>query len=290
MHLVFKMPSKPQFALGDQNAGVFAEICQKNDMTPCWLQWKFEIAVLSEATSPVTIDTKSDALCGLKSGVNRVVFIIDFDHNNPNVINYVKFSESYDNAEKKHFVVTQTSVDHVHEDTGCNLWLEVPPGALKEDISAVVGLWKVQICCDGWKDFLPANPATQLEKSHRVVSEGNAEWLKKQLIRREGFLVHQNAELAAKSKENESLTAQVSKLSMQLAEAEKKLEDERSLSLASPKKRKLITPKSRARKAPMTEPVKQFATGPGGRAEQLETPTKEPKFVLRDFQSDDPFA
>lgn len=284
------MPAKPQFALGDQNAGVFAEICKKNEMTPCWLQWKFEIAVLSEATSPVNIDTKSDALCSLKSGVNKVVFIIDFDENNPNVINYVKFSESYDNAEKKHFIVTQTSVDHVHEDNGCNLWLEVPLGALKEDISALVGLWKVQICCDGWKDFLPANPATQLEKSHRVVSEGNAGWLKKQLIRREGLLVNTNAELAAKNKDIEGLTTQISELSMQLAEAEKKLEDERSLSLASPKKRKLITPKSRARKAPRTEPVKQVSTGLGGRAEQLETPTKEPKFVLRNFQSDDPFA
>lgn len=284
------MPTKPQFALGDQNAGVFAEICKKNDMTPCWLQWKFEIAVLSEATSPVNIDTKSDALCSLKSGVNKVVFIIDFDVNNPNVINYVKFSESYDNAEKKHFIVTQTSVDHVHEDNGCNLWLEVPLGALKEDISALVGLWKVQICCDGWKDFLPANPATQLEKSHRVVSEGNAGWLKKQLIRRESLLVNTNAELAAKNKDIEDLTTQISELSMQLAEAEKKLEDERSLSLASPKKRKLITPKSRARKAPRTEPVKQVSTGLGGRAEQLETPTKEPKFVLRNFQSDDPFA
>lgn len=285
-----KMPIKPQFALGDQNAGVFAEICKKNDMTPCWLQWKFEIAVLSEATSPVNIDTKSDALCSLKSGVNKVVFIIDFDKNNPNVINYVKFSESYDNAERKHFIVTQTSVDHVHEDNGCNLWLEVPLGALKEDISALVGLWKVQICCDGWKDFLPANPATQLEKSHRVVSEGNAGWLKKQLIRREGLLVTTNEELAAKNKDIEGLTTQISELSMQLAEAEKKLEDERSLSLASPKKRKLITPKSRARKAPRTAPAKHTATGPDGRAEQLETPTKEPKFVLRDFQSDDPFA
>lgn len=284
------MPIKPQFALGDQNAGVFAELCKKNDMTPCWLQWKFEIAVLSEATSPVNIDTKSDALCSLKSGVNKVVFIIDFDESNPNVINYVKFSESYDNTEKKHFIVTQTSVDHVHEDNGCNLWLEVPLGALKEDISALVGLWKVQICCDGWKDFLPANPATQLEKSHRVVSEGNAGWLKKQLIRREGLLVTTNEELAAKNKDIEGLTTQISELSMQLAEAEKKLEDERSLSLASPKKRKLITPKSRARKAPRTEPVKQVATRPDGRAEQLETPTKEPKFVLKDFQSDDPFA
>lgn len=284
------MPSKPQFSLCEQNSGVFAEICQKNDMTHCWLQWKFEIAILSGAASPFTIDTKSDALCGLKSGVNKVVFTIDFDQENPNVINYVKFSEYYDNSERKNFIVTQTSVDHVHEDTGCDLWLEVPHKAFREDISAVVNLWKVQICCDGWKNFLPANPATQLEKSHRVVSEGNAEWLKKQLIRREGSIVHKDTELAAKSKEIDSLTTQISELSMQLAEAEKKLEDAQSLSLAPPGKRKLLTPKTRARKVPKTEPVKSFATGPGGRAEQLETPTKEPRFVLTGFQSDDPFA
>lgn len=284
------MPPKPQFTLSEQNAGVFAEICEKNNMTHCWLQWKFEIAILSKAPSPFTIDTKSDALCGLKGDVNKVVFTIDFDQENPNVINFVKFSEYYDHSERKNFIVTQTSVDHVHEDTGCKLWLEVPHKAFREDISAVVNLWKVQICCDGWKDFLPANPATQLEKSHRVVSEGNAEWLKKQLIRREGLIVHKDTELAAKSKEIDSLTTQISELSMQLAEAEKKLEDARSLSPAPLRKRKLITPNSRARKVPRTEPVKTLAMGPGGRAEQLETPTKEPKFVLKGFQSDDPFA
>lgn len=289
------MHSKPQFSLGDQNAGVFAEICQKNGMTHCWLQWKFEIAVLSEVTSPFTIDTKNDAMCSLNSGVSKIVFTIDFDQSNPNVINYVKFSETYTNSDKKqkHFIVTQTSVDHVHEDTGCNLWLEMPPNALHEDISAVVSLWKVQICCDGWKDFLPANPATQLEKCHRVISEGNAEWLKKQLIRREALLVSNNAELAARKKDVESLAAQVSQLSMRLAEAEKQLEENKSPSPAPPKKRKMLTPKSRARKAPRTArtaPEKLFVTIPGRKTEQIETPTKEPKFVLDNFQPDDPFV
>lgn len=284
------MPLKPQFALGDQNAGVFAEICGKNGMTHCWLQWKFEIAVLSGATSPFTIDTKNDDLCSLKSGVSKVIFIVDFDQNNPNVINYIKFSEFYDNSEKKHFIVTQTSVDHVHEDTGCNLWLEAPSSALHEDIRALVNLWKVQICCDRWKDFLPANPATQLEKSHRVVSEGNAEWLKNQLIRREGLLVHKDAELVARNKDIEGLTTQISELSMHLADAEKKLEESSSLSLAPPTKRKLLTPKGRARKIPRTAPAKSFATGRDGRNEQLQTPTKEPKFAPKYFEDDDPFA
>lgn len=280
------MYSKLQFALSDQNAGVFAEICGKNGMTHCWLQWKYETAVLSEVTSPFTLDTKSDVLCGLKSGVNKVAFTIDFDHNNPNVINYVKFSEFYDN-ERKHYVVTQTSVDHVHEDNTCPLWLEVPHCALHEDISAVVNLWKVQLCCDAWKDFLPANPATQLEKSHRLVSEGNAGWLKKQLIQREGLLAHKNAELAAKTKDIENLTSQLSELSMQLAEAEMQLKESRAISLATPKTRKMLTPSSRVRK---TAPPKSFATGPGGRVEQLQSPTMEPKFALKGAQTDDPFV
>lgn len=283
------MHSKLQFALSDQNAGVFAEICGKNGLTHCWLQWKYEMAVLSEVTSPFTVDTKSDTLCELKGGINKVVFTIDFDHNNPNVINYVKFSEFYeDNPEKKHFVVTQTSVDHVDEDNTCPLWLEIPHSVLSEDIGAVVNLWKVQLCCDVWKDFLPANPATQLEKSHRLVSEGNASWLKKQLIQREGLLTHKNAELAARNKDVESLATQVCELSMQLAEAKQELEESRSLSLATPKNRKSLTPSSRARKAPRTAPAKSFATGSGGRVEQLESPSKEPKFALKNV--DDPFC
>ena len=285
------MHSKLQFALSDQNAGVFAEICGKNGMTHCWLQWKFEMAVLSEVTSPFMVDTKSDALCGLKSGVTKVVFTIDFDQNNPNTINFAKFTEFYENNPgKKHFVVTQTSVDHVHDDNACPLWLEIPPSVLSEDISAVVNLWKVQLCCDAWKDFLPANPATQLEKSHRLVSEGNAAWLKKQLIQREGLLAHKNAELAARNQDVENLATQVCELSTQLSEAKQQLEESRSLSLATPKSRKISTPSTRVRKAPRTAPAKSFVTGPGGRAEQLVSPTKEPKFALKDFQLDDPFC
>lgn len=281
------MPSKPQFALCDQNAGIFAEICRKNGITHCWLQWKFELAVLNQTTSPLTIDTKSDPLCDLKSGVNKVIFTIDFDQKNPNMINYVKFSESYDDCEKKHFIVTRTSIDHVHEDTGCNLWLEVPAHALHEDIGAVVSLWKVEICCDGWKDFLPACPVTQLERAHRVVSAENVGWLKKQLMQREGLLIYKDRELATKARDIENLTTQIGELSMQLAEVEQELEDNRVRDLVPAGKRKILTPKSRVRKVPRTAPAKSLATRA---SEVLQTPTKRSRFVLEEDEHDDPFG
>jgi hypothetical protein len=246
-------------------------------------------------TSPFTVDTRSDALCELKEGIDKVVFTVDFDHNNPNIINYVKFSESYDDGpdktlKRKHFVVTQTSVGHVHEDTMCPLWLEIPQSVLSEDISAVVNLWKVHLCCDRWTDFLPTNPVTQLEKSHRLVSEGNAAWLKTQLIQREGLLANKNAELAARNKDVEDLATQVCELSMQLAEVKQQLEESQSLSLVTPKNRKILTPSSRARKAPRTAPAKSFTTLPGGRSEPSLTPSKEPRFFLKDTRLDDPFC
>jgi hypothetical protein len=42
-YLVLEMHSKLQFALNDQNAGVFAEICAKIGLNNCWLQWKYEM-------------------------------------------------------------------------------------------------------------------------------------------------------------------------------------------------------------------------------------------------------
>ncbi|KAI3400504.1 hypothetical protein diail_2703 [Diaporthe ilicicola] len=296
------MPSKAQFTLGDHNAGVFAEICKKNEMPLCWLQWKFELAILNGATSPVAIDTKSDGVCCLKSGVNQVVFAIDFDQKNPNVINYVKFKESYEDREKKHFVVTQTSIDHVHEDTGCDLWLEVPANALHEDIGAVVNLWKVKLCCNGWKDFLPVCPATQLEKAHRVVSVDNVEWLQKQLIRTVGFLKSKSVELAAKDKDIENLTTQFSEVSMKLADAEKEIEDSKLRGMGPPLKRKMVTPKSRARGArkspgtstpgPSTAPARTSTAHSSGRSGQNETPSRETKFSQKIFRPDlyDPFT
>ncbi|KAL1879847.1 hypothetical protein Daus18300_001686 [Diaporthe australafricana] len=285
------MHSKSHFTLGDQNAGVFAEICKKNGMPHCWLQWKFELAVLNEATTPVSIDTKSDPVCGLNNGCNKVVFTIDFEMSNSNVINYVKFTEYYEDCEKKHFIVTQTSVDHIHEDTGCDLWIELPSTAIHEDICSLMSMWKVNICCDGWKDFLPNSPVTQLEKAHRVIAADNAEWLKKQLMRTVGVVKYKNMELAAKKKDIEDLTTHISEVSMKLAGAEKQLEDIRMRDVAAtPLKRKMLTPKSRARKAPETAPARTSTAHPAGSSGQDQTPSKQPKFVLKVSDVDDPFV
>lgn len=121
------------------------------------------------------------------------------------------------------------------------------------------------------------------------MGRGNAAWLKKQLIQREGLLARKNVELAARNKDNESLSMQVCELRIQLAEAKQQLEETRSL--ITPKKRKTVTPSSGARRAPKTAPAKFSATlaGPGGMIEP-ETPTKEPRFAVKDVSPHDPFS
>lgn len=245
------MPSKAHFSLSDQTAGVFAEICQKNGITSCWLQWKFELAVLSDDSSPFIIDTNSDARCGcLKDGIKKVTFTIDFDYHNPNFINYIRFSEVHQGRDNKHWIVTQTSIDHVHEDAECDLWLELPPGTRKEDIGAVINLWKVQICCSRWKEYLPVNPFTQLEKAHRVVAGENVEWLKTQLIKRELVVVRMNEDLEHKNAEIAKLTDEIGELNAQLGTVKLELEQARLREAGSTVKRKTRTPRSRVQQTP----------------------------------------
>ncbi|ROW09615.1 hypothetical protein VMCG_02385 [Cytospora schulzeri] len=281
------MPSRPYFSLGDQLAGVFAEICEKNGITSCWLQWKFELAVLNEETSPFIIDTNNDARCGpLKNGVKKVTFTVDFDHDNPNFINYIRFTEVYEGSENKHWIVTQTSINHVHEDGDCKLWLELPPGTRKEDIGAVINLWRVQICCDQWVSFLPANPVTQLEKAHRVVAGDNVEWLKTQLMKRELVVTRMDEELEQKNKEIASLTDDIRALQLQLAGLEVELDQSRLREAGTTAKRKARTPKTRAQQTPNTAPAKSLAqAAPSG----PETPSKKRKLSMTK-ETDDPFV
>lgn len=282
------MPSNLQFSLGDQMAGVFAEICEKNGITSCWLQWKFELAVLNDDSSPFTIDTNSDARCGrLKDGVKKVTFTIDFDYNNPNFINYIRFTEVHEGRENKHYIVTQTSIDHVHEDAECELWLELPPGTRKEDIGAVINLWKVQICCGRWQEFLPVNPFTQLEKAHRVVAGENVEWLKTQLIKRELVVVRLSEDLENKDRDLAKLTDELSELNMQLGAVKFELEQARLREAGSTTKRKTRTPKSRVQQTPNTASAKSEAQRVPSDLET--TPSKKIRLgVMKD--PEDPFV
>ncbi|KUI68741.1 hypothetical protein VM1G_04072 [Cytospora mali] len=282
------MPSKPHFSLGDQMAGVFAEICEKNAIASCWLQWKFELAILNEDSSPFTIDTNNDARCGrLKDGIKKVGFTIDFDHVNPNIINYIRFTEYHGGSENKYYIVTQTSIDHVHEDAQCKLWLELPPGTRKEDIGAVINLWKVQVCCDEWKEFLPSNPVTQLEKAHRVVAVENVQWLKTQLMKREAVVTRLDEELAQKDRDIASLTDDISELQMKLAYIEHELEQTRLREAGSAAKRKMLTPKSRAQRNPKTSSAKSSVSRVA--SDLSTTPSKDamPRMIMN---TEDPFV
>lgn len=281
------MPSKSSFSLGDQLAGVFAEICEKNGIASCWLQWKFELAVLNDDPSPFTIDTNNDARCGpLKDGIKKVTFTVAFDYDNPNFINYIRFTEVHEGTENKHWIVTQTSIDHVHEDAECKLWLELPPGTRKEDIGAVINLWKVQICCDRWKEFLPANPFTQLEKAHRVVAGENVEWLKTQLMKRELLVTRMNEDLEQKNQDIARLTDDIRALNLQLAGMELELEQSRLREAGSAAKRKTRTPKSRAQQTPNTASAKSSAHPAPSNLET--TPSKKVRLGMMEG-TEDPF-
>lgn len=286
------MPSRLHFSLDDQLAGVFAEICEKNGITSCWLQWKFELAALNDDSSPFTIDTNSDARCGrLKDGVKKVTFTIDFDYDNPRFINYIRFTEVYEERETKHWIVTQTSIDHIHEDSGCDLWLELPPGTRKEVIGAVINLWKVEICCSRWKEYLPVKPLTQLEKAHRVVAGENVEWLKTQLIKRELVVVRLNEELENKSKETARLTGAINELQTKMGVLELEVERARQREAASTTKRKTRAPKSRVQQTPNTVQTPNTALAKSETHPDpfnLETPSKKVKLGVVNG-TDDPF-
>lgn len=282
------MPSKSPFSLGDQNAGVFAEICEKNGMNACWLQWKFELAVANGNASPFTISTNNDHHCGrLNDGVKRIDFIIDFHNDNPNFINHIRFTEFYEAGESKCYIVTQTSIGHVHEGTECKLWLELPPGTRKEDIGAVIHLWKVQICCDRWQDFLPPNPITQLEKAHRVVAQENVAWLKVQFIKMEGAVTRKDEELAQKSRDVDKLTDEISELHMQLAEVELELEEARSREVSSAAKRQSLAPKVRDQRTPKSAPARTWVRC--ATSDYDTPPSKRVKLNMREI-TNDPFV
>ncbi|ROW08021.1 hypothetical protein VPNG_06060 [Cytospora leucostoma] len=284
------MPSKPCFSLGDRIAGVFAEICEKNGITNFWLQWKFELAVLNDEYSPFTIEANNDSQCGhLRDGVKKVAFTVDFDRDQPSVINYIRFTEFHDGAENKHYIVTQTSIDHLHEDTDCMLWLELPSGTRKDDIGSVINLWRVKICCDRWQDFLPTDPVTQLEKAHRVLAGENLEWLKMQLLKRDSVVARMEEELEQKSREIDKLTGEVSELHMQLADMENELKEARSREVASATKRKTRTPKSRVRQTPKT-PASAKASPQHATPDVPTTPSKRARLSIDKNDGDDPFV
>lgn len=204
------------FSLCETISGVFAEICDKYDIDSTWLSWQFERAIWTGKTSPLRIGTNELVQKrSIKEGVEKVTFEIRFDHEHPNDVTAIRFTEL---PTKKVFLVTQTSIQHVQDETKCPLWVELPPAARKEDIGAIQALLKVEVCCTDWKDFLPKEPWTALERAHLVMASGDEFWLKKQVIHKDMTTHSLSQALETKIAEVDELKKEVDRLTRELEE------------------------------------------------------------------------
>lgn len=202
------------FSLCETVSGVFADICEGYDIDNAWLSWQFERAILKGEKSPLHVNTSSLVQNRpMKEGVDKVVFEVEFDQANPNTILCIRFNEL---PSRKHFLVTQTSIAHVREDTKCPLWIELPPGARKEDIGAIHSLLRVDICCNEWKDFLSQKPYTTLEQAHLVVASNDEGWLKNQIIERNMAVRKMAVILKDKETELDGLRKEIERLKLEL--------------------------------------------------------------------------
>lgn len=234
------------FTLCETISGVFAEICDDYAIDNHWLSWQFEREIWAGKPSPLRVDTNDLVQKRpMKEGVSKVVFEIDFDGENPNTIKWIRFNEL---PSKKHYIVTQTSIDHVREDTKCALWIELPPSARKEDIQAVQALLKVEVCCTEWKDSLPKEPCTALERAHLVVATEDEFWLKKQVIHKDMATRFMSMALEVKIAEMDELKKEVERLQRELDDKKNTSQAVKTPSPPRKKARKLATPKTQTPK------------------------------------------
>lgn len=267
------------FTLCETVSGVFAEICDKYAIDNSWLSWRFERAIWTGEASPLRFNTNDLVQKRpIKEGINKIMFEIAFDHENPNNIRSIRFNEL---PSRKVYLVTQTSIEHVREETKCPLWIELPPAARKEDIGAVQALLRVDICCPDWKDCLPKEPYTTLERAHLVVAADDIFWIKKQVI-------HKDMATRDLSNALETKIAEINELKKELDQLKRQLEEEKNASKATPgaattppspakkKPRVILTPKAKTLKkstVPNTAPAK--AAGYDSRhLVPAQTPTK----------------
>lgn len=164
------------FILCETVAGALHTVSEAYGMDGCWLPWKLEKHVLTGGTTPFNITT-SEYPRSLKDGVDKVNFVIEFDNDKPNLVKSIRFDEL---PSKGKYVVTQTSMKHLQDGGNCALWIEIPKGAEREGITAVQSLLKAEICCAGWKDHLPAEPETAIERAHLIIACDDIEWVKRQ--------------------------------------------------------------------------------------------------------------
>lgn len=269
------------FTLCDTISGVLAEICDGYGIDNHWLSWQFERAMWAGSASPLRLDTNSLVQKRpLKEGVSKVVFEIEFDCKDPNTIKWIRFHEV---PSRKHYIVTQTSIDHVREDTQCALWIELSPAARKEDIQAVQALLKVGICCTEWKDSLPKEPYTALERAHLVLASGDELWLKKQIIHKDMATRTMSTALDDKIAETDALKKEVERLQRELELANQKNAAKVIQTPSPPRKkaRKLVTPRTKSPKSSQTSiqqtPVQPTPNGQTSLARKALPSTAPPK-------------
>lgn len=264
--------TKPEFRLSEDVDGVLRELCKAYGMDGSLLSWQFDKHVSSDGETPFRLNTNDfTRQIELKDGVDKIVVEIEYATANPNHIKWIRFHEM---PSKKRYIITQTSMKHIHEDSTCALWLELPQGAHKEDISAVKSLLNVELCCEDWKDHLCASVETTLERTFRVIAEEDVEWVKKQVIHKDqvterliSSLAFKEMEVTALKDEVDSLKGKldeknafmdkIDSLQQQLAEQDAVIEELQQPESPTPsKKRKARTPKGRTPRTPMTAPAR----------------------------------
>lgn len=267
------MSQKNDFILSEDVDGVFREICKAYGLDASLLSWQFEKHIILNGATPFRFNTNDFVNHRpLKDAVDKVVVEVEYANANANDIKWIRFHEMPCN---KYYIVTQTSMRHIRQDSNCPLWLELPQESRKEDMATVQNFLNVDICCEEWKDFLPDSPETALERALLVFASEDVDWMKKQLIQKDAViarltntLAFKNIEMVAVNKEVENLKgkldeklstkqemetekaelrAVIKELEAQLAEKADLLEALDSELPQTPprsKKRKIPTPKS----------------------------------------------
>lgn len=309
------MSSKRDFDLAEDVDGVLRELCKAYGLDASLLSWQFEKHVILNGATPFRMSTNDFAnQVSLKDGVDKVEVEVEYSHANANDIKWIRFHEM---PNHKFYIITQTSMKHIRQESTCPLWIELPQDSRKEDMATVQNFLKVEICCGEWKDFLPASPETALERAVLVFASEDVDWVKKQLIHKDAVtgrltnaLAFKNIEIAALKNEVENLKGKLDeKLStkqevenekaalkavikdLQVRLAEKTdLLDALDVELQAPrtpppnsalKKRKMLTPKSKARDPPSAHAHTDPAVTHGGRHPLPDTPTKKGTRSLR---------
>ncbi|KAJ4390632.1 hypothetical protein N0V93_004229 [Gnomoniopsis smithogilvyi] len=197
--------------------GALHTVSEAYGMDGCWLPWQFDKHVITSGATPFRITT-NEYPRSLKDGVHKVCFEIEYDNDKPNLVKFIRFKEL---PSKRKFVVTQTSMNHLKDDTeaDCSLWIEIPKGAEREGIAGVSSRLKANICCDQWKHYIPQSPETEIERDQLIIAQDDRDWLKRQAIFKDNTNQNLSFALGSSISEIAALKEEVAKLNDEIAKA-----------------------------------------------------------------------